>query len=88
MSNNRDLLPVPAVNEEEQHNYCANILSKEKNLSTHHQLQESRRTELHELLALLPSLTNQKALTELGKHLHAALNMTKAILNQQEANSL
>ena len=85
MSNNRDLLPVPAVNEEEQHNYYANILSKEKNLSTHHQLQESRRTELHELLALLPSLTNQKALTELGKHLHAALNMTKAILNQQEA---
>ena len=84
MSNNRDLLPVTAVNKE-QHNYYANILSKEKNLSTHHQLQESRQTEHHELLALLLSLTNQKALTELGKYLHAALKLTKAILNQQEA---
>ena len=51
-------------------------------------LEQKRQSELHELLAILPTVGNDSAiLIELGKHLNAAISMIKAMQQQQAANS-
>ena len=73
--------PECHTNRDEDNTYFATVLKNINSSSSVFKLQEIRQTKLHELLALLPSLHNPVTLTELGKHLRAAINMVKAIEN-------
>ena len=72
------------TNRDEYNTHFATVLKNINSSSSVFKLLEIQQTELHELLALLPSLHNPVTLTELGKHLRAAINMVKAIENHSD----
>ena len=71
------------TNQHEDSKYFATIL-RNVNASSILNLREMRRTELYDLLAILPSIENAETLRELIKHLCAALNMTKVTQQHPE----